>query len=480
MLECSRFFLMGIKGAAMANIALLLHQMGKNVSGIDVGEVFPTDAVLTDAGIPWYRFGELRVIPPDVEVIVFAAAHQADSHELVRQAQASGIRVVHQAALLGELIARFPRSIAVAGCHGKTTTSSMLACALLKLNVDPSYMVGAPSFRVGSGTVHPGGRVGHSEYFVIEADEYALHPPVNRTPKFHLLKPAYAIITNIDYDHPDVYASFAETKEAFLTFAKRTGAANGKKRLFLCADDDPLREVTKGLATEAYQTYGFSSDADYRIQESAPEKGGMTFTLSGPENLYHRFSIALPGEKNVLNAAAVIGVLHRMGFSPDAIATAIGSFRGAKRRFELVSSGPGYVIYDDYAHHPAELRAVISAAKIRHPHARIRVVFQPHTFSRTKSLLEDFVDALALAEEAIVLPIFASARERADGIVSSKLLIEHATRKGITTMCDISDASALRKVLANGRSNDDVVIMAGAGDVYALQPDVLLVYSAQK
>lgn len=464
------YYLLGIKGAAMANIAVMLKKQGHHVTGADVAEVFPTDIALTKNDITFDTF-PVKELPPDIDVLVYSAAHGGRSHELARQAIAAGKQVVHQAELLGELMTHYENSIAVAGCHGKTTTSSLLTYGLIQLGQQPSYMVGTPTF-----SEYPGSDIAGKKYFVIEADEYGLNPPENKNPKFHYLKPDYAIITNVDFDHPDIFANLEETKSAFQTFMKNILEKNSKQPLVLCADDEPLMDIAKSLQRSDYVTYGTSASADYQIVGLQFNITATSFSLVHLDNPIGTFSTLLAGEKNAVNTAGVIVMLLKLGFDSHDIQVALANFSGAKRRFELVGEKNGIKIYDDYAHHPHELDAIIGATRSRFPGNRVIVLFQPHTFSRTAMLKEAFVQALARADVSILLPIFASAREdsRAHDI-SSASIAQLASEQGhmnIHSSRDTGEAiQHLRKTIRSG----DIVLMAGAGDVYKLKDDILSV-----
>jgi len=275
--QSKNIFFLGIKGVAMANLAVILKKMGKNVTGCDIKEVFITDKLLLDNKINWIVRFDPDKFPKQTDLIVYSAAHGGTNNPLVIEAKNRNIRIISQAQLMGELMDQFETKIAVCGCHGKTTTSSLLVYTLNKLIQSPSYLVGTPFF---SG--YQGSDFKSKKFFVVEADEYGVNPPVDKTPKFHLLNPNYIIATNIDFDHPDVYKNVEETKKAFLKFfvnldsrpcpqcfatrGRRVRGNDGReKKLFICVDDKNLMDVSKKLNKNQYITYGFSSDADYRI-----------------------------------------------------------------------------------------------------------------------------------------------------------------------------------------------------------------------
>lgn len=364
-----------------------------------------------------------------------------------------------QAQLIGELMKSFTVKIAVSGCHGKTTTASLLSYALNYLKANPSYLVGTPLFGE-----YPGGAYQGSHYFIAEADEYGVNPPHDKTPKFHLLNPDHIICTNIDFDHPDVYADIEETKKAFLSFFDR-------KDLFLCADDQYTRQLFDKLDKKQYTTFGFSQQADIRIKNDHVSEKGSVFDLYLQYKHLGQFSLSLFGKKNISNATAVIAILLKLGYTTDQIKKSIQNFKGAKRRFEVVFQENETVLFDDYAHHPSEIEATLLAVRSRFPNRRIVVLFQPHTFSRTKALLHDFTKALSLADRSIILPIFASARENpADFSITSDDISSHQKNSHILAVKTKQEAlKYLKQQLLKG----DVIFTMGAGDVYKLKDDIM-------
>ncbi|PJE61602.1 hypothetical protein COU87_03670, partial [Candidatus Roizmanbacteria bacterium CG10_big_fil_rev_8_21_14_0_10_39_12] len=382
--HAQHIFFVGIKGVAMANLARMMVQMGKRVSGSDVDAPFITDEVIENNSVDVIHSFESEDLPDDVDLVVYAASHGGKSNAQVVEAENRNVQVLHQSELLGQMMSMFDTSIAVAGCHGKTTTSSLLSYALIKLSPGISYMVGAPSFNG-----HAGGDYNGTQYFIVEADEYGIDPPDNITPKFHLLHPDYAIITNIDHDHPDVYPTIEDTKKAFHIFMNQVLQKNIiMPQLILCADDTNIRELSKELPKDSYSTYGFSSKADVHITNVKTTDESMTISISSKlfELKDRQLQVDLFGEKNASNTAAVLTMLFHLGFSFEKIGEAMCGFTGAKRRFEYIGKSKKIVLFDDYAHHPEEIVATIEASRSRFPKKRVIVLFQPHTYSRTEQL----------------------------------------------------------------------------------------------
>lgn len=465
----THIFIVGIKGVAMANIARILVQMGKIVSGSDVSEQFITDHELEQ--IPIITSFDPHVLPQATQLVIYSAAHGGLENAQVIEAKKRGIAVVHQAEFIAELIQLFHTSIAVAGCHGKTTTSSMLAYALTKLGVRPSYLVGVSEFN------HlMGGERGKKDYFVLEADEYAMNPPQDRTPKFHHFHPTHALVMNIDFDHPDVYSGLEDTKKAFQIFLKQVTwpPEDTRAHIVLCIDDPHVKDVASTLVRDTYVTYGLSPESDVIVSHIQSLATGMQFKVESKLlQINDTFTISLFGEKSVLNAVGVITMLRLLDFSLSQIQIAIDSFTGAKRRFELLHQVGESFIFDDYAHHPQEIDATIQAARTRFPSKRIVVIFQPHTYSRTQSLKEDFVKSLQKADCSLIAPIFGSAREKsADTPITSKDLEKLARAQDIETIYGYDSMDSLKQALSQHIQKGDVIFTMGAGDIYKLAKDI--------
>jgi len=453
MIERSKnIFFLGIKGVAMANLAVILKKIGKNVTGCDIEEEFITDKLLFDNKIDWMVGFDSDKLPKKTDTIIYSAAHGGTNNPLIIESKKRKINIISQAKLMGELMDLFVNKIAVCGCHGKTTTSSLLVYALNKLKQKPSYLVGVPFF-----TGYQGGDFLDKKYFVVEADEYGVNPPVDKTPKFHLLNPNYIIATNIDFDHPDVYKDIEETKEAFLKFFNN-------KKLILCIDDKNLMDIAKKLNKNQYITYGFSNKADYQITDSKIGKEGSSFKINN-----YLYKTSLFGEKNISNVAAVASFLLHLGFSEDKIKGAVVGFTGAKRRFEKIYFKNNIYLFDDYAHHPAEIAATINAAKSKLKNRRILVIFQPHTYSRTNFLLKEFKESLSLVDIGFILPIFASARENKNQFKIDSKDIVQGKKNLFYVESNVQLINQLDKILKNG----DVVFTMGAGDVYKLKEQII-------
>lgn len=483
------YFFIGIKGVMMANMAVILKKMGKSVTGADIEEEFITDKLLFQNNIK-YQIG-FDKLPDGVDCLVYAASHGGTNNPLVVEAQKRNIKTIHQAELLGEIMQGFKTKIAVCGCHGKTTTSSLLSYALLNLKTNPSYCVGAPYFGATQGSDFQ-----EKNYFVVEADEYGVNPPLDKTPKFNFLNPDYIICTNIDFDHPDVYKDLEETKSAFYKFFDNS---NHRKKLILNIDDENLLRIFEKLDKTKYITFGTNEKVDYRIlnikntinetqfeltcdcsypelvsgsvsnQMLKPIRQAQVKSVQHDKHIQYKFHIPLYGEKNVLNATGVIVMLLQLGFKPNEIQKAIAGFTGAERRLQKVYEGKGIQLFDDYAHHPNEIKATLDALRKRFPKRRLLVIFQPHTYSRTKQLVNEFALSLSLFDLVYLLPIFASARERNDQTIDSSAIAKLSPKK-ITCFENISQLTAY---LPHDLHSGDIIVTMGAGDVYKLKDDLI-------
>lgn len=422
-------FIVGIKGVGMANLALILKKMGKDVSGSDVEEEFITDKWLKKQKIIIFPGFSPFNIPKETQAVVYSAAHGGSENVQVLEAKKRGIRVFHQAEFISGLMEQFKTKVAVAGSHGKTTTASLLAYSLIKLGAKPTYLVGSSDF-----DGYPAGDFGSYDFFVVEADEYAVDPPKDKTPKFNFLNPDIILCTNIDFDHPDVFADVTEIEKAFSNFFKK-----GKK-IIQCEK--------------------------LNMKDIKTNEKGTSFVLDG----HGQFEISLYGEKNAWNAAGVVTTLVELGFKKEKIRKAIKTFTGPKRRFEQKFVVNNTYLFDDYAHHPKEIEATINAARKKFSKKRVIVIFQSHTFSRTQALLKDFSKALSLADYAFILPIFSSARENpADFSVTHHDIEKSAGRNAKAVDSKASLLAELRKTLKRG----DVIFTMGAGDVYKLDSDII-------
>jgi UDP-N-acetylmuramate--alanine ligase len=448
-----KIHVMGAGGSGMQPIARLLHARGYMVSGDDRADS-PALEALRQEGIQTF-VGHDPAHLEGVDAVAPSSAIAKDEAELVA-ARTKGIPVWHRGDVLNMLMrgdADHPIvGIAVAGTHGKSTTTSMIATILVDAGLDPSFIIGATPSTLGVNA-----RAGSGEAFVVEADEY------DRT--FLRLEPKIAVITNVDFDHPDIYKGLDDTIDTFAQFTHNV-AEDGA--LIVCADDSGVAEMLRRAGTLKAQVvdYGFMHGAWRCSNPRANPMGGMEFAYSGPAGQIGNCSLRVPGEHNVLNALAALATADALGVSMDEAVASLGRYRGAARRFELRGERRGIRVLDDYAHHPTEIKATLKAARMRYPVANIWAVWQPHTYSRMVALMDQFAAAFDDADQVIVLPIYA-AREKAEdfGFAANALNpIEISRRihhRHVHNAASLGDA--LGMLMSQVRSGD-VVITLSAGD----------------
>lgn len=463
--EANRIFLVGIGGVAMSNLAIILHKMGKDVSGSDVPGFSMTDENLKKNNIPFITTFDAKQMPPNVDLVIYTGAHHGSTNEQVVAAQRQGIAIIPLSEATADLSRMFQTTIAVCGAHGKTTTSSLLAHTLKGLKQRPSFLVGTATFGSNFGGDYEG-----TDYFVIEADEYGVNPPIDKSPKFLKYDPQYVLCTNIDFDHPDIYVSLEEVCDAYAAFFEKKSIL----KHILCADDATLMNVAGSVSTNTVVTYGKNAASNAHIgnEQTTPDFSEFSITYDG--TAIDAIRIGLFGEKNITNAAGVFVLLLNLGFEAAAIKQAFLGFGGAKRRFETVAQERDIYLLDDYAHHPAEIEATLSAARARFGTRRIIVIFHPHTYSRTFALRNEFVRALSKADLSLIAPIFASAREnKEDFPVSSQDLEVIAQKNGYQNIHAYNSTDEIVTALGGILRKGDVVFTMGAGDIYKIGSDII-------
>jgi UDP-N-acetylmuramate--alanine ligase len=437
----------GIGGAGMSGIAEVLAQYDLEVSGCDLAAGEATERLAT-LGIRVER-GHAPEHLEGVDLVVVSSAIESRNPE-VRAARERGITVVRRAEMLAELM-RLKYGIAVAGTHGKTTTTSLVGAILVEAGLDPTVIVGG-RLRV-SGT---GARLGESDYLVVEADEF------DRS--FLTLAPILAVITNVDRDHLDTYEDLEEIRDAFVTFASRVPFFG---QVIACADDPNVRGLLPRLADRRVVTYGLDGDWDLVATNLETDAAGSRFDLRHRQRgELGRVAIPLPGLHNVRNALAAIGIGLALGVEVPTLARALESFGGVHRRFERLGTFQGAEVVDDYAHHPTEVAATLAAARQVYPRRTLVAVFQPHLYSRTRDLAAEFGRALLGADRVLVTDVYPSREAPIPG-VSGELVVAAARAAGHGRVESCEDWRAAKARLADV-GEGDVVLTLGAGDVYRL------------
>jgi UDP-N-acetylmuramate--alanine ligase len=461
----------GIGGIGMSGIAEIMLNLGLEVSGSDLKRSAVTDR-LAQLGATIYEGHNVANVAGATVVVTSSAVH-ANNPEVL-EAQAKKIPVIQRAEMLAELM-RLKYGIAIAGMHGKTTTTSMVAAVLAAGGLDPTVVVGGRVDALGSNA-----RLGTTQYLVAEADE--------SDRSFLKLSPILAVVTNLDREHMDCYHDMADVERAFIDFMDRVpfyGAVTA------CIDNPLLKGVLPRVRRRVF-TYGMAAEADYRVElldseksprfESGQENSGQgsgfsRFQVYTGADPLGPFELHVPGRHNVLNATAAVAIARQLGMQQEKIAEGLANFRGVDRRFQNRGAACGVTVVDDYGHHPTEIRATLSAAR-ECCRGRIHVVFQPHRYSRTADLLEQFGGAFGDADSVVILPIYAASEESIPGVTAERLAERIRNEIGGPRVEFAPEfATAVSVVAANARDGD-LILTLGAGSVSQLAPQILAALEA--
>ncbi len=439
----------GIGGAGLSAIARLLLESGYQVSGSDRA-ASPLARAIEAAGAQVF-IGHAGEQVRGADVVVRSSAIKDDNPEVLA-ALALGIPVLKRSDFLGQFMSG-RTGIAVAGTHGKTTTTAMIAWMLARIGQDPSFIIGGVSKNLGCNA-----HAGKGPAFVIEADEYDR--------MFLGLLPDWIVLTNLEHDHPDCFPTMQDYRQAFTDFIGHLKPGGG---LLVCRDD----EQALALASAAPQgcqalTYGLHPEADYQAVNLAAGSDGLRFEVLHNNERLAVVELQVPGEHNARNALASLAIAHRLGLDTQQAALALGEFQGTGRRFDVQGNVAGVTVVDDYGHHPTEIRATLAAARSRYPGRRIWAVWQPHTYSRTQALLDGFLHAFGDADRIIVTEVFA-ARETNDHFSAATVAAQmpHPAVEFAPTL-----AAATQSLLRQLRSGD-VLIVLSAGDADQISAEVL-------
>lgn len=445
-------YFIGIGGISMSGLAEILASRGHQVSGTDVKETAVTKH-LQSLGIH-INFGHrAENITDDITLVVYTAAIHDDNPEL-RAAYEKGIRIMDRAHLLGQIMDEYHDSVAVSGTHGKTTTTSMVSEILLAAEKDPTITVGGILPTIGSNL-----RIGNSPYFVAEACEYF--------DSFLQFNPFIAIILNVESDHLDYFKTLENIRRSFHAFAQRVP---DKGLLVISEKIDNVEELTDGLTCHV-ETFGLSEKANWRAENIVHEADGRnSFDIYHNSAFFTTIHLHIPGEHNITNALAAIGASAFLGAAPEDCVKGLHHYTGTERRFQLKGKKDGITVIDDYAHHPTEIKAALAAAQ-NVQHNTTWCVFQPHTFSRTRFLFDEFGEAFGDADEIIIADIFA-ARETDDGTVSAAQLADRIAQTGKSARY-VGDFAAIEAYLREHCKSGDLLMTVGAGDVYKIGENFL-------
>ncbi len=460
----------GIKGVGMTPLAIIAKEAGMSVSGSDVSERFITDEELDSAGIvPQVDFDPKRI--EDVDLVITTGAHGGAENVEVKAAKEKQIRVLNQGEALGlfqsgEFFGKELFGISIAGSHGKTTTSAIVATMLKENKLDPSYVVGTGSIP----SLGLSGHFGRGKYFVAEADEYLADVVSDKTPKFLYQNPKIILITNIDFDHPDVYPSMVELRNVFTKFSKKL-PSDGV--LIACGDGGENRKFLSSIEGRKI-TYGSSPDNDYVLERVSFDQDKMFFWVKSNGTILGEFSVGVFGEHNARNCLGAIVVGLELGLPIDLIKKGIKAFRGTRRRSEFIGNlGGGQLLYDDYAHHPQEIKETLLAFRKSFPKHNIVCIFQPHMYSRTKTLFKDFLNAFNDADEVIITEIFPSFREPRDANFSSSLIIDELKKNSKKATYFPQNLDVVKYVPSQNYPKNTIIITMGAGDIYKIGKEII-------
>lgn len=437
--KAKKIHFVGIGGSGMCPMAEILHHNGYVLTGSDSNESDTLERIKS-YGIPVFM-GQRAENIGDAEAVIYTAACKQDNPELVA-AREKGIPTLERSVALGMLTAKFSYPVAVSGTHGKTTTTGMLTQILIEAGKDPSAIIGGKLPLIGGN-----GRVGKSDLIVCEACEYV--------DTFLQLHPAASIILNIDADHLDYFKTVDNIVKSFNRFAHQTS------RLLVVNGDDPrAMESVKGLEGREIVTFGKSDKNDYYPAEMSEEPTACEdFTLMHRGEKLGRVKLIVPGEHNMMNAIAAAATAHSLGVEPAAICSALGKFSGVHRRFEILGNFNGITVADDFAHHPTELTAVLSSA-MKMGYRQVWAVFQPHTYSRTYTLLDDFAKALSIPDNVVMTEILAVRETNTYNIHTSDLAAKIPGSVWFNSFEEIADY-VMKKAQPG-----DLILTLGGGDIY--------------
>ena len=434
----------GIGGIGMSGIAELLLNLGYKVSGSDISLSDITRRLESLGGIIFKGHSEEQIQKADV--VVVSSAVSADNPEVVAAHRAS-IPVIPRAEMLAELM-RLKYSVAIAGAHGKTSTTSIVAAVLGKGGLDPTVVIGGKLKSIGSNAILGGG-----EFIVAEADE--------SDGSFLKISPTIAVVTNIDREHLDFYRDMNHIKDVFLSFIEKIpfyGLA------VLCLDNEPIQSLIPKIQ-KRFTTYGMSTQADFKARDVVFEGLKSRFTVDHLGKSLGMISLNLPGIHNVYNALASIAVGFELDIPFDVIKSALQTAEGVQRRLEIKGEKKGVTVVDDYGHHPTEIKATLQAARECWPDKRIAVVFQPHRYTRTRALFEEFTTAFYQSDLLVVLPIYAAGEKKIEG-VKSIALFEEIQRHGHKDVVYMDGLEAAVSHLKDILTENDILLTLGAGDVW--------------
>lgn len=446
----------GIGGIGMSGIAEVLHNLGYEVTGSDL-KGSDTITRLKGLGIKVHINHRAENID-DAHVVVISSAVSEENPE-VKAAKGRSIPVIPRAEMLAEL-GRLKYGILIAGAHGKTTTTSLIATILAHAGLDPTVVIGGKLMATGSNA-----RLGQGDFMIAEADE--------SDGSFLKLSPTIAVVTNIDKEHMDFFKSMGALKEAFVSFVNKVPFYGTS---ILCIENEHIREILPEVHRK-HLAYGFSKDADIYAHNIRQHGMSISFDVAYKGQAAGNFDVPVAGKHNVLNSLASIAVAIELKVGTDIIREALKGFSGIQRRFEFKGESRGIRLYDDYGHHPTEVKATIKAAKesitsLQGTQGRLIVLFQPHRYTRTRDLMDEFASSFSDSDALYLMDIYPAGEKPIDGI-SSGALLNAIKSKGHMDVVHISDRDMLISALLTGLRPNDTLFTLGAGDVWKIGEDIL-------
>lgn len=447
----------GIKGVGMTALAVYCKERGYHVSGCDSSEYFQTESVLKSYSIPLLAGFNEKHVDENIDTLIYSGAYSSLNNADIKQAEKLGIETLNHGQALGMFMTG-SKGISIAGTHGKTTITSLVVTILITAGLDPSYIIGTSAVK----NLKSSGHYGKGKYFVVEADEYQSETSSNK-PRFLWQNPYIAVISNIEYDHPDMFNNIIEVRKTFELFIRNIKPGG---ILIYNEDDGQIKKIIKNLSCKLI-SFGKSLSSTYRLLDSKIVKKRNIVTIRNIDRVIS-FPMNIYGEHNSLNATAAFALADTLGVDKNIIKKSFLKYYGSDRRFEIKKEKDGILYYDDYAHHPTAIHKTLLAFKQLYPDRRLIVIFQPHTYSRTKALLAEFAKSFNFATKIILLDIYSSAREnKMDYQVTSRDLKDRIARLGK----DVYYAESNEKVLQylnKYSKKGDIVITMGAGDIFRL------------
>ena len=458
-----KIHLCAICGMGMGSLAQLLKESGHRVSGSDAGPYPPMSDLLARLGIEVHIGFSPAHIPPDTELVIIGNAVRSDNAE-VEETLRRGLRRLSFPAALEEMYLSRRTNVVVAGTHGKTTTSSLIAWVLHHAGRAPGFLIGGVLRNFGSSSA-----LGRGPHFVVEGDEY--HTAFfDRAPKFLHYRPTVGVLTCVDFDHADIFSDLDACRETFARFAALVPPSG---TLVACADDPYVRGICAGRHVAAVETYGFGEGASWRLSGYEGSVAGARFTLSRRGGGTHRVESPLPGAHNALNAAAAFAAAAALGAPLDAILSGIASFKGVKRRQEVRGEVRGIVVIDDFAHHPTEVRETIAALKERYAGRRLWAVWEPRTNSSRRNFFQnEYPGAFLKADRVIVAGVYRADQIEPERRFSPERLATDLAHRGVNAQCIAGVDGILEVLLAELRPGDIVLVMSN-GDFGKLHERLL-------